>query len=145
MWSIDPPDLRDLLVDPSWIEAKLHTYSVAAMVQDYRKYLGGNEADGDVKLLLHAFMLSLGCCMEHPSVGRSGSVLDPLWICHAEANSMFFFANSRVTRLQSAGHVCSPTPERSPALVLLLPQPSAGVDASSPDAGAPDGGGLFQP
>lgn len=58
-------DLKELLTEPTWIEAKLHAYGVAAIVQDFRRYLGSKE-DGDVKLLLQAFMLSLGCCMEHP-------------------------------------------------------------------------------
>ncbi|GAX79554.1 hypothetical protein CEUSTIGMA_g6995.t1 [Chlamydomonas eustigma] len=60
-------DLRELLIDPTWIEGKLHTCGIAATVQDFRRYLGMHEADADIKLILHAFMLSLGCCMEHPS------------------------------------------------------------------------------
>jgi len=59
-------DLRELLTEPTWIEKKLHAYGVAAIVQDFRKYLA-THADSDVKLLLQAFQLSLGCCMEHPT------------------------------------------------------------------------------
>jgi len=58
-------DLAELLTDPVWVEAKLHAYGVAAIVQDFRRCLGRKE-DAGLKLLLQAFMLSLGCCMEHP-------------------------------------------------------------------------------
>lgn len=59
-------DLAELLTEPSWIEAKLHAYGVAAIVQDFRRFLSKKE-DSGLKLLLQAFMLSLGCCMEHPT------------------------------------------------------------------------------
>ncbi|KAG2488814.1 hypothetical protein HYH03_012613 [Edaphochlamys debaryana] len=62
--------LRRLLMNPVWLEAKLHAYGVGAVVRDFRRYLSEVEADApstlDVKLLLQAFQLSLGAAMEHP-------------------------------------------------------------------------------
>lgn len=58
-------DLRILLMEPCWLEAKLHAYGVGAVVSDFRRYLQNRE-DAEVKLLLQAFQLSLGCCVENP-------------------------------------------------------------------------------
>ncbi|KAG1672914.1 hypothetical protein FOA52_012359 [Chlamydomonas sp. UWO 241] len=59
-------ELAELLMEPAWIEAKLHAYGISAIVQDFRRFLGKRE-DLGVKLLLQAFMLSLGYCMQHPT------------------------------------------------------------------------------
>ncbi|KAG2433079.1 hypothetical protein HYH02_012783 [Chlamydomonas schloesseri] len=78
--------LRRLLMNPGWLEAKLHAYGVGAVVRDFRRYLQEAEAEpaavapgsaspgtaassaaGEVKLLLQAFQLSLGAAMEHPT------------------------------------------------------------------------------
>jgi hypothetical protein len=51
------PRLRQLLMNPSWLEAKLHAYGVGAVVRDFRRYLSEAEhEDGgaEVKLLLQA-------------------------------------------------------------------------------------------
>lgn len=32
-------ELRELLVNPAWLEVKLHCYGVAALVEDFRRYL----------------------------------------------------------------------------------------------------------
>ncbi|GLI67543.1 hypothetical protein VaNZ11_011767 [Volvox africanus] len=62
--------LRRLLMNPGWLEAKLHAYGVGAVVRDFRRFLqeavSEEEALG-VKLLLQAFQLSLGAAMEHPT------------------------------------------------------------------------------
>jgi hypothetical protein len=58
--------MRQLLTEPIWIEAKLHAYGAASVVQDFRRYLGARPDDSDVKLILQAVMLCIGCCMENP-------------------------------------------------------------------------------
>ncbi|GFR44231.1 hypothetical protein Agub_g5422 [Astrephomene gubernaculifera] len=62
--------LRQLLMNPGWLEAKLHAYGVGAVVRDFRRYLqeAANDSEAaDVKLLLQAFQLSLGAAMAHPA------------------------------------------------------------------------------
>lgn len=61
--------LRRLVMNPGWLEAKLHAYGIGAVVRDFRRYLqeAGGEESMDVKLLLQAFQLSLGAAMEHPT------------------------------------------------------------------------------
>ncbi|GIM13509.1 hypothetical protein Vretimale_16605 [Volvox reticuliferus] len=62
--------LRRLLMNPGWLEAKLHAYGVGAVVRDFRRFLQEAESEEealDVKLLLQAFQLSLGAAMEHPN------------------------------------------------------------------------------
>ncbi|MEW5313943.1 MAG: hypothetical protein WDW38_005473 [Sanguina aurantia] len=57
-------ELRTLLTDPMWLEAKLHACGIGAIVFDFRRYLQVTE-DSDVRLLLQAFQLSLSCCTAH--------------------------------------------------------------------------------
>ncbi|KXZ46882.1 hypothetical protein GPECTOR_39g376 [Gonium pectorale] len=64
-------DLKSLLMNPGWLEAKLHAYGVGAVVRDFRRFLQEAETDEaslHVKLMLQAFQLSLGAAMEHPAV-----------------------------------------------------------------------------
>ena len=58
--------MRQLLTEPVWIEAKLHAYGAASVVQDFRRYLGARPEDSDMKLILQAVMLCIGSCMENP-------------------------------------------------------------------------------
>lgn len=60
-------DLRALLLTPKWLESKLHSYGVAALVADYRRFLQ-HEQDLRVKLLLQAFQMSLSACAEHSGI-----------------------------------------------------------------------------
>ncbi|GFH24130.1 WD_REPEATS_REGION domain-containing protein, partial [Haematococcus lacustris] len=82
--------LHGLLCEPLWLEAKLHAYGIAPVVADFRKYLSRRE-DADIKLLLQALQLSLGCCMDQPTakmlreqmLGRlllHGLLCEPLWL-----------------------------------------------------------------
>ncbi|KAI8464029.1 MAG: hypothetical protein J3K34DRAFT_380636, partial [Monoraphidium minutum] len=60
-------DLRALLTSPAWLEAKLHLYGVAPVVDDFRKYLQAAE-DPLVKLVLQAFQMSVPTCMQRPAL-----------------------------------------------------------------------------
>ncbi|KAG1654342.1 hypothetical protein FOA52_009003 [Chlamydomonas sp. UWO 241] len=58
-------EVAGLITEPAWLEAKLHAYGVAEVVSDFRRYLSDTE-DADTKLLLQAFMLSVGACTAYP-------------------------------------------------------------------------------
>ncbi|KAG2499245.1 hypothetical protein HYH03_002824 [Edaphochlamys debaryana] len=71
-------ELRELLSDPAWLEAKLHAYGAGAVVRDFRRYLTWAEAaegrdpgvaphTGDVRLLLQALQLSLSAVTQNPT------------------------------------------------------------------------------
>lgn len=60
-------DLRQLLMDPAWLEQKLHAFGVASIVADYRRLLQVVQ-DSSVKLMLQALQMSMGACVAHPRV-----------------------------------------------------------------------------
>ncbi|KAK9810336.1 hypothetical protein WJX72_008917 [[Myrmecia] bisecta] len=60
-------DLKALLISPHWLEHKLHSYGVASVVADFRRFLMAT-ADDEVKLLLEAFQMSVSACIAHPDV-----------------------------------------------------------------------------
>lgn len=60
-------DLKSLLMNPGWLEQKLHAYGVNSVVADFRRYLMIN-SDDEVKLLLEAFQLSVGACLQYPDI-----------------------------------------------------------------------------
>ena len=48
--------VRALLIDPAWLEVKLHCYGVAVVVDDFRSYLQVKE------LCLIAVLSAVRCC-----------------------------------------------------------------------------------
>lgn len=48
--------VRALLIDPAWLEVKLHCYGVAVVVDDFRSYLQVKE------LCLIAVLSEVRCC-----------------------------------------------------------------------------------
>ncbi|DBB08019.1 TPA: hypothetical protein ACH3X3_009392 [Trebouxia sp. C0006] len=60
-------DLKKLLTNAAWLESKLHSYGVASVVADYRRYLMCVN-DDQVKLLLETVQMSVSSCMQHPEL-----------------------------------------------------------------------------
>lgn len=60
-------DLKKLLTTAAWLESKLHSYGVASVVADYRRYLMCVN-DDQVKLLLETVQMSVSSCMQHPEL-----------------------------------------------------------------------------
>lgn len=65
------PTLRQLLLNPGYLERKLFVSSTAGVVADFRRYLMASASlppDQDVKLALEAFQMSAGCVLAHPEL-----------------------------------------------------------------------------
>eukprot|EP00891_Asterochloris_glomerata_P002441 jgi/Astpho2/2441/Aster-05689 len=60
-------DLKKLISSPTWLETKLHSYGVASVVADFRRFLMVR-TDEEVKLLLEALQMSVSSCMQMPDV-----------------------------------------------------------------------------
>jgi WD40 repeat protein len=65
--------LRQILLDPGYLERKLYVSSTAGVVADFRRYLMTSALhnmppDQDVKLALEAFQMSAGSVLAHPEL-----------------------------------------------------------------------------
>lgn len=93
--------VRLLLIDPAWLEVKLHCYGVAAVVDDFRTYLlVGN--DLTVKAVLQAFQMSLSCCMERSHLPMMRNQLVLRLMAAAQASAVA--EQPRTTSESSARH-----------------------------------------
>ncbi|KAL3139891.1 hypothetical protein ABBQ38_004185 [Trebouxia sp. C0009 RCD-2024] len=107
--------LKALLTNAAWLESKLHSYGVASVVADYRRYLMCVN-DDQVKLMLETVQMSVSSCMQHPELPTlRPQMVGRLMAAHHSSRVASWLAQQQ-QQMQTSSNIARPLMPRTASL-----------------------------